>query len=829
MKIVVPGYQQDICHYLYSLQQANIYCNVVIATRDGLDLLIPAHSIVLFASQSPVLQGILQGAVGKQHFVIQDFDHESACVLQSMVKSLYTGQVEFTTATIEPLKCLYKRLLLDKFVAVCEEASRMVSAINVQTLVSNAKAPNLVGCTQAGNTIGENTLNIIEESEDSDGLHGTHFEQIGNDKSILQTDKNENGKKRKGKQKSHDPCSQQGELEYHTIHKRKKIIPEVTETSSFSNNKNINKRDRNGKTKNTKTKKIGNDPGGDQIATSTGTLSDTYDGEKRRETTSCTDLDSGDANMKSENIEETDPDVGETARETTSCSNVNSFVVNMKSDNIEETDPDVRETARKTTSCSNVNSFVVNMKSDNIEETDHDDQEIGRETTSCTDLDSGVVNMKSENIEETDSDMGVTGRETASCSDVNPADVNLQSENIEGTDHDIGGIQVETAPYSDVNSGGNIDELKGNKSFADATDMSQETERETRSRTIELVTKTSTDGGQNIMTNSVDQVEPGLITMDSFDFGKTNNGSTKVTGRRVKNNGLTKVAGKRVKNTGSTKVAGKRVTCKNNGSTKVTGKRAKNNESTKMTGEKAKNNESTKVTGEKAKNNESTKVTVEKVKNNESTKVTCEKAKNNESTKVTGEKAKKNESTKVTGEKAKNNGSTKMTDEKAKTNESTKVTGEKAKKNESTKVTDEMVNNRESTKVTGKGVKINASTKVTGKRAKNNGSEMVTGKKPRNRNWKIYVCAHCDKLVEECHCPIGPKAFNKKCPGRKCPLRFLDHSQYHKHFIDRHCFKCVECGFHGSTEARVAQHMYSKHLQMLDEEKYPIMKCDVKV
>ena len=130
-----------------------------------------------------MLQGILQGAMGHKTIVINDFDHESACVLRSMVKSLYTGEVEFTTETIEQLKSLYTRLLLDKFVAVCEEASRMVSAINVQNCVSNAKAPYAVGCTPAGNTIGENELNNVEKSEDCGALYGTNFQQIGDDKS----------------------------------------------------------------------------------------------------------------------------------------------------------------------------------------------------------------------------------------------------------------------------------------------------------------------------------------------------------------------------------------------------------------------------------------------------------------------------------------------------------------------------------------------------------------------------------------------------------------------------------------------------------------------
>ena len=82
---------------------------------------------------SPLLQGILQGAVGKHSFVISDFEYERACVIQSMVKSLYTGDVEFSVETVQPLKSLYQYLLLDKFVEACEEASKLISTFTVLT------------------------------------------------------------------------------------------------------------------------------------------------------------------------------------------------------------------------------------------------------------------------------------------------------------------------------------------------------------------------------------------------------------------------------------------------------------------------------------------------------------------------------------------------------------------------------------------------------------------------------------------------------------------------------------------------------------------------
>ena len=89
------------------------------------------------------------------------------------------------------------------------------------------------------------------------------------------------------------------------------------------------------------------------------------------------------------------------------------------------------------------------------------------------------------------------------------------------------------------------------------------------------------------------------------------------------------------------------------------------------------------------------------------------------------------------------------------------------------------------------------------------------------------ICAHCDNPVKDCLCPIGPKGFKKKCPG--CPLRFLDRAQWFTHYKDEHGVWCVECDFHHMTAVVVAQHMYVMHKRMLNEEKYPVMKCDVEV
>ena len=513
MRKSVQGYQQDLCHYLYSLQQANFYCDVAIATRDGLDLLIPAHSIVLFGSQSPILQGILEGTVGKQHFVISDFDNESACVIQSMVKSLYTGEIEFTTEMIEPLKSLYKSLLLHKFVAVCEEASKIAFTIDMN-LVFNAKDANVEECMPIDNssTTGENAQNIVEKSNDCDGLYGTSFKEVGDEESIViptGTGINECGEKvknlkGKGKHKSHDPVNQQGELESHTKRKRRKSVPEVTDMSVLTDETNIQSKGKE-KTENTKSKKT------ETAIPKSGKNGETKNAKTKKR--------GGDVQKQSKN--------GKTKK-----AKANTFLFCKIGGNQGTTDLKIGETPRETT-------------------------------------------------------------------------------------------------YCDISASDNKEELKVNQSV--------KTKRKKMCKTIKLeTTKSRNAGRKDIRTNSVGQAEPEFITTESVDSSSTNNSSINVTGKRVK-------------------------------------------------------------------------------------------------------------------------------------------------KNRSTKF---------------KGVTI--------------------------------ICAHCDKPVGDCHCPIiGQKAFSKKC--WKCPLRFLDQAQWYKHYKDEHGVWCVECDFHHFTGVRVAQHMYSRHKRMLDEEKYPLMKCDVKV
>ena len=48
--------------------------------------------------------------------VVEDFVHESTAVIQSFVKSLYTGRVEVTSDNVESLKSLYRSAKLEKFV-----------------------------------------------------------------------------------------------------------------------------------------------------------------------------------------------------------------------------------------------------------------------------------------------------------------------------------------------------------------------------------------------------------------------------------------------------------------------------------------------------------------------------------------------------------------------------------------------------------------------------------------------------------------------------------------------------------------------------------------
>ena len=473
-----------------------------------------------------MLQGILQGAVGKQHFVINDFENESACILRSMVKSLYTGEVEFTTETVEPLKCLYKRLLLHKFVAFCEEASKVVSSINLQNFVSNTNDANVAGYKLASNltTFGENAQNIAEKRLDCDGLCGTSFAQAGEKKIfVLSTNENEHTEKIKtlkgnGQIKSHDSDKQQSELESLANLSKRKYVSGATEMPVLSDQTLSNKKRGCSKTKNTKTKKAG----GNILP-----------------------------------------------------NNKKSKAKNTKVKNKTGADPEGDQ-------------VTTSMLSGPV------DGETGKDTTSFSDVYSGAVNMKSENKEEIYPGIEETPSETT-------------SEGIVSID--------------------NNEELEGNTStsFDDVSDISQKTKRGKRFKTIESKTiKARNAGGRNIKKNSVGQVEPDIMVTEVVDSSSTNDMPTKVTGKGVK-----------------------------------------------------------------------------------------------------------------------------------------------------------------------------------------------------------QICAHCENPVKDCHCPIGPKCFKKKCPG--CPLRFLDRAQWYKHYKSTHGIRCIECDYHSVTEIRVAQHMYITHKRMLNEEKYPIIKCDVKV
>ena len=86
-----------------------------------------------------------------------------------------------------------------------------------------------------------------------------------------------------------------------------------------------------------------------------------------------------------------------------------------------------------------------------------------------------------------------------------------------------------------------------------------------------------------------------------------------------------------------------------------------------------------------------------------------------------------------------------------------------------------------------------------------------------------YLCAHCDNLVRHCKCKR--RGTTTTC----CHLRFLDHAKLRAHKKAEHSVWCAQCDFHQVNGFVVAQHMYSKHKLMLDEEKYPVLTCDVEV
>ena len=118
MDIAIPDYLHDLFHNLYQLQQADRHCDVSIATCENSH--VPAHSLILIGSGSTMLNEILWRRSHGGHLVVEDFRHESSTVIQSFVKSLYTGHVDVTSENVESLKSLYRLTKLDKFVDVID-------------------------------------------------------------------------------------------------------------------------------------------------------------------------------------------------------------------------------------------------------------------------------------------------------------------------------------------------------------------------------------------------------------------------------------------------------------------------------------------------------------------------------------------------------------------------------------------------------------------------------------------------------------------------------------------------------------------------------------
>ena len=120
MDIAIPDYLHDLFHNLYQLQQADRHCDVSIATCENSH--VPAHSLILIGSGSTMLNEILWRRSHGGHLVVEDFRHESSAVIQSFVKSLYTGHipVDVTFENMETLKSLYRLAKLDKFLDVID-------------------------------------------------------------------------------------------------------------------------------------------------------------------------------------------------------------------------------------------------------------------------------------------------------------------------------------------------------------------------------------------------------------------------------------------------------------------------------------------------------------------------------------------------------------------------------------------------------------------------------------------------------------------------------------------------------------------------------------
>ena len=166
MKLAVPGYLENLSSSLHQLQQANRYCNVSIATRDG--QYVPAHSVVLLGSGSPVLHQILQSRAYYQFLIVDDFQHESLGVIQNIIESLYTGHVEVTADNAKMLTRLYRLLQLDKFAEVCDELILNHGTEGCTNFRSN-NAVSDKNCV-SNNSVNESRFPLLQNEEENEEI-----------------------------------------------------------------------------------------------------------------------------------------------------------------------------------------------------------------------------------------------------------------------------------------------------------------------------------------------------------------------------------------------------------------------------------------------------------------------------------------------------------------------------------------------------------------------------------------------------------------------------------------------------------------------------------
>ena len=89
------------------------------------------------------------------------------------------------------------------------------------------------------------------------------------------------------------------------------------------------------------------------------------------------------------------------------------------------------------------------------------------------------------------------------------------------------------------------------------------------------------------------------------------------------------------------------------------------------------------------------------------------------------------------------------------------------------------------------------------------------------------ICGHCDKLETDCQCPPVPKERQHKC--KSCPRTFRDHTSRTYHMQRDHAFSCTHCDYCHHKLRLIANHLYMKHGLILDEKKYPVLKCEAQV